>query len=374
MKGKLSLFSFRLKNFKAVQDSKRIKFTPLTVFIGNNGSGKSSIFEGLETLQTLALHGLDAAMLPWHGFEYVWNHSREHRPRLSGSRQEASNPMIFGFQALLGRNLTLKIRVEMEISADSNFDKVFFQKYKTSYGSGKLAESPEYISNGQITDENLKVCVEDWQFLRLVPQLMTEPIPQKRTLGKIRLNKDGSNIAEYLQAIRDQDVQAFNGIVEALKVVLPFAIDLQPVITSELERKVYLALSEERVSQKLPSWLISTGTLRILALLALLRAPDPPPVIIMEEIENGLDPRTIHLLVDEIQYFVESGRGQVIFTTHSPYLLDLLPLSSLILVERVEGEASFTRPADQKEAQDWAKRFSPGQLYTSNRLSRRLGP
>ncbi|MCF8146204.1 MAG: AAA family ATPase [Deltaproteobacteria bacterium] len=66
MKGKLSLFSFRLKNFKAVQDSKTIMFTPLTVFIGNNGSGKSSIFEGLETLQTLALHGLDAAMLPWH--------------------------------------------------------------------------------------------------------------------------------------------------------------------------------------------------------------------------------------------------------------------------------------------------------------------
>jgi AAA15 family ATPase/GTPase len=45
MKGKPSLISFRVKNFKAVQDSKTIKFTPLTVFIGNNGSGKSSIFE-----------------------------------------------------------------------------------------------------------------------------------------------------------------------------------------------------------------------------------------------------------------------------------------------------------------------------------------
>jgi predicted ATPase len=42
MKPKLSLSSFCLKNFKAVQDSKTIKFTPLTAFVGNNGSGKSS--------------------------------------------------------------------------------------------------------------------------------------------------------------------------------------------------------------------------------------------------------------------------------------------------------------------------------------------
>jgi len=371
MKNKLSLFSFRLKNFKAIQDSKTIKFTPLTAFIGNNGSGKSSIVEGLETLQTLALHGIDAAMQPWHGFEYIWNQAKEHRPRMIGNREQLSNPMTFNFHALLERNLPYKIRIHLEISADSNFNKVFFQKYKTSYSSGKLTESPEYISNGEITDGNLKVCVEDWQFLRLMPQFMTEPKPQKRSVRKTKLNQDGSNIAEYMQSIRDQDLKAFNGIIEALKVVLPFAIDLQPIITSELERKVYLALSEDKITEKLPSWLISTGTLRILALLALLRNPDPPPVIIIEEIENGLDPRTIHLLVDEIQDAVESGRTQIILTTHSPYLLDLLPLSSLILVERIDGEPVFNRPADQKEVQDWAKRFSPGQLYTSNRLSQR---
>ena len=49
-----------------------------------------------------------------------------------------------------------------------------------------------------------------------------------------------------------------------------------------------------------PGWLLSTGTLRILALLACLRHPDPPPLLVVEEIENGLDPRTIHLLVEEI--------------------------------------------------------------------------
>lgn len=47
------LRSFRLKHFKAVRDSGVIRFSPLTVFIGNNGSGKSSITEALETLRKL---------------------------------------------------------------------------------------------------------------------------------------------------------------------------------------------------------------------------------------------------------------------------------------------------------------------------------
>ncbi len=64
MKSKLSLSSFCLKSFKAVQNSKTIRFTPLTVFIGNNGSGKSSIVEAMETFQSIVLSGLDEAMIP----------------------------------------------------------------------------------------------------------------------------------------------------------------------------------------------------------------------------------------------------------------------------------------------------------------------
>ena len=69
MKSNLFLKSISLKNFKAIQNSKTIKYTPLTVFIGNNGSGKSSIVEAMETFQSIVLSGLDEAMTPWYGFE-----------------------------------------------------------------------------------------------------------------------------------------------------------------------------------------------------------------------------------------------------------------------------------------------------------------
>ena len=183
---------------------------------------------------------------------------------------------------------------------------------------------------------------------------------------RIPLAKDGANIAEFLLSIRAGLPEVFEGIIEAMQSVLPYAEDMQPVITSELERTVYLHLTEQDF--KVPGWLLSSGTLRILALLALLRQPYPPPLIAIEEIENGLDPRTIHLLVEEIRAAVEAGKTQIILTTHSPYLLDLLPLSAIVLVDRVENEPRFIRPADSKEVQQWAKNFAPGQLYTMNRL------
>jgi hypothetical protein len=65
-------------------------------------------------------------------------------------------------------------------------------------------------------------------------------------------------------------------------------MDLQPGLTSEIERTVYLQMSEQ--NSKVPGWLLSTGALRILAILALLRHPDPPPLLVIEEIvrENRL--------------------------------------------------------------------------------------
>jgi AAA15 family ATPase/GTPase len=81
MKTRLRLRRFRLQSFKAVRDSGTLAFGPLTVFIGNNGSGKSSLIEGLETLWEIALNGVDSAMVRWRGFEYVWNQAVEHQLR-----------------------------------------------------------------------------------------------------------------------------------------------------------------------------------------------------------------------------------------------------------------------------------------------------
>lgn len=185
----------------------------------------------------------------------------------------------------------------------------------------------------------------------------------------MRLAKDGANLAEYLNDIRDRDLSAFEGILEAVRYVLPYAADLQPTLTSELERAFYLKLKEQDF--EVPGWLLSTGTLRVVALLACLRHPTPPTLLVVEEIENGLDPRTLHLVVEEIRAAITAGSTQVIFTTHSPYLLDLLDLSHIVTVDREDGQTVFRRP-DEKQLAEWSKSFSPGRLYTMGRLTRNV--
>ncbi|BAZ36724.1 hypothetical protein NIES4101_26440 (plasmid) [Calothrix sp. NIES-4101] len=392
--------SFQVKNFKAIRNSKTINFTPLTVFIGNNGSGKSSVIEALSTYQIMVRDGLDEAMNYWRGFEHIRNQAVPHSTRKSGlERPYETNPVEF------------KIRwknyySEIVVTIDQSGDELFIKKENLEISSIKpkivftRTDTGEFFLKGnQNTDltekdkfqgkcldgeslmstftvrETLKqydiyTDILNWQFLNLNPYYMGSPKPRKRTNKNLNLASDGSNLAEYLLDIYKLDNSVFNGIVETLQYILPYARDLQANVTSELERNVYLQLSENNF--KLPAWLLSTGTLRILALLAVLRHPKPASLIVIEEIENGLDPRSIHLIVDEIKNLVEAGATKVIITTHSPYLLDLLLLSQIILVERDEtGQPVFSRPADQESLQEWSKKFGPGKLYTMNRLSQR---
>lgn len=381
--------SFRLENFKAVRDSGVVKFTPLTVFIGNNGSGKSSLIEGMETMQSIVENGLDKAMQQWKGFEHIWNRAAEHNlQQKSETRPYHTNPMRFELRGTTSRQSYYAMS---EINAGAGENNIFIHREQFDWGSKSyrvrmVRDSEGWIGKGYIGDpidgSNVKqkvadgqsiltgrMQIDDWQFLTLQPQSMGTPVPQKRTGGKIRLEKDGSNIAEYLLDIFRIDPVALDGIIETLQYVLPYARNMEPLITSELERTVYLQLREAEF--KVPGWLLSTGTLRILALLAVLRHPTPPPLLVVEEIENGLDPRTISLLVEEIRSAVESGTTQAILTTHSPYLLDLLTLSHIVVVERnEEGAPVFTRPGDHESMRKWAEKFSPGRLYTMNQLGR----
>lgn len=368
----MRLQSVRIRNFKAIVDSKTIRLGPLTAFIGHNGSGKSSLIEALETYQTIARDGLDIAMQRWMGIEHARHKAVEAKERAG----EAVNPIAF--ELTIGDSPRKVSRFLLEANNDPAANRMFISKEHVDHQDGSFIERDSVAAKTYSLGRSMLFTpigifqreadqVMDWQFLVLQPERMGVPQPQQRTGGGVRLAKDGSNIADFLLDIRRLDQAAFDGIVETMSYVLPYARDLQPSVTSELERKAYLQLTE--ADFKVPGWMLSTGTLRMLALLALLRHPNPPPLIVVEEIENGLDPRSIHLIVEEIRNAVLGGVTQVVLTTHSPYLLDLLTLEHLVLVERdVNGQPRFLRPADSENLQRWATDFAPGKLYTMGNL------
>src|ERR1700693_2878127 len=99
--------------------------------------------------------------------------------------------------------------------------------------SGKpIPVNPKLEGGQSIFQDMIGAQLEPWQFLSLVPDAMGQPVAQQRAAGRIRLARNGANIAEYLNEIRKLDPDAFNGIFESLQYVLPFAKDLQPALAS----------------------------------------------------------------------------------------------------------------------------------------------
>ena len=399
------LESFRLKNFKAIRNSE-LEFTPLTVLIGDNGSGKSSLVDGLQTYHRIITDGLDEAMLMWRGFEYVHN-----PPLLPGRSTSEESQMNSPIEFELSGDATPEFSdgaeapqflTVLKVNKKPTSELTFIEKESVHYAGLKVLErdsegviqfinkelafgirpSDAIISKGgyyyyareNADDEHMGDLMGygirfDWQFLKLNPWLMGEPRLAQRTAGPIRLRSDGLNIAEYLCHILEWYPDAFEGILEALQYVLPYMKELKPIISDALGRHSYMELTESDF--QVMGWLLSTGTLRVLALLALFRHPNPPPLIVIEEIENGLDPRSVQLIVEEIRRVTESGHSQIILTSHSPYLLDLFDLSQIVLVERRNGAPTFTRPDEHKELDSWKERFGPGRLFSSGRLRNR---
>jgi predicted ATPase len=88
---------------------------------------------------------------------------------------------------------------------------------------------------------------------------------------------------------------------------------------------------------------LSDGTLRFLCWAALCLAPDPPPLICIDEPEVGLHPRVLPVLAGLLRAL--SARTQVLVATHSPHLLSQFQLDEVAVMRKDKRRAEFVRPA-----------------------------
>jgi predicted ATPase len=88
----------------------------------------------------------------------------------------------------------------------------------------------------------------------------------------------------------------------------------------------------------IPARVLSEGTVRLLGLLILVGGPAPPGLVGLEEPENGVHPRRLGLLAEYLNTRRLVEDSQFIVTTHSPHLLDCLPLTALYICRRHQGQ------------------------------------
>ncbi len=391
----MQIKSIAIDNFKAVRRSGTVRLRPLSVIIGNNGSGKSSLLEAVETYVRVLTDGVDVAMEHWQGFEHI-QHKEAQSGKLSNSPlAKRQSPMRLAMNIKMD-SATAKLTMAINTADNGNF--LYIQNEQGSIGEsvfvrnavGMNANQSMGISSSIDLQASIEAAVKsigrgdamlpylgpfdkvtrglrNMLFLRLNPDMIGQLQLVKRSGQRVKLASDGANVAEYLIDLRERSSSAFEEVTRALRYVLPYASDVEPkVLEAGVLRRSYVQLLEKRY--EIPGWLMSSGSLRVLPLIATLLDPDPPPVVFIEEVENGLDPRTVGLVVDLMRAASASGRSQVIATTHSPYLLDMLDLENVLLCERGSEGPAFSWPADRKEMKQWRDRFMPGRLYTMNAL------
>lgn len=407
------ILNIEIFHFKAIQHLPELPLQPFTAFVGNNGSGKSSVIECLRILQTSITNNIEEAFSAWGGLDQVRNYNaiqefpdktafgvdRKHYPIIINIKCKINNK-IFEYSASF--NLTLNndyYFVESEFlycddvcifqtdAVDNNgnsYASLFKNKNEFYYPNSENEFGFRHKSNIlllSLEDGNpyelhpdflvFKNYIINWQFLCLDAHLMGMPVIQNRLSKEIRLDYNGRNIAEYILWIRAQGQEYLNSIVQKMIFVLPYIKQIQPNIQETFNREVGLLLHETHdKSRPLPGWLLSSGTLRILALISLFDTPKPPSVLFVDEIENGLDPRTIGLLLNEIRNETTAGKMQVVITTHSPYLLDLLPIESIIVTDKRVDYCKYHIPATEERLKVWIEKFTPGRLFTTGKFSR----
>ena len=376
----MKLTSIRIRHFKAVQDSGTIKLGPLTAFVGYNGTGKSSLIEACEFFQHYALGGIEAALSPWFKFDHIlWQGSDRKRDSHSAFYNQPLEITLTGkvpkstWKAALevGELAATVGKIEARsVAAKREFLKV--GKLEKEYRLEDRDRRRPRVGS-QVFDQEWAVDFRQWMFLNLNPHDIGQPRRRPESRAEEPLLKTGSNLADVLKTFLDQDPDGFNAMVEALQYIVPYTANIRPDIAKDLvETRSLIQLTERFRAGRdfsLPGWVLSGGTLRLLALLAALRHPAGPSVLFIEELENGLDPRAIGFVIDEIRSAVQSGDKQVILTTHSPYLLDKLALEHIVAVERPDGGPPvFRRPAEEKELREWSAKFAPGSLYSMGLL------
>lgn len=201
-------------------------------------------------------------------------------------------------------------------------------------GSQKLALAnlPEDEDKFPVAVWVKRTLMEGIHHLVLDSQAMRAPAPPGTPKD---FQADGSNLPWVADALQRSDPEAFGEWIRHVRTALP---DIESVesVEREEDRHRYLRV-RYRTGLAAPSWTVSDGTLRFLALTLLAYVDPPGKIFLIEEPENGIHPQALEAV---FQALSSVRQCQVLCATHSPVLLSLAEPSQVLCFSRAEDGAT----------------------------------
>lgn len=399
--------SLHLKNILSFKDAE-IELQPLNVLIGPNAAGKSNLIETIAMLQATPedLAGFFRRNGP--AGDWIWRGDGTSRSDSIAAEvtAEISNPAslsmplryVLRFAESNERLHVIAERLEnLRPHQDSQPRPYFF--FEVENGFGWISPSRPPSGNARDHDQSERNGADDTIRTMLTPNDID---PGKSVLSQIR---DPVNFPALTQTARRLSAmklyrswnvgrdsparrpQATDGAIDFLeedfKNLALIVNDLQgyrlePSIDTYLNQfyewydrlhprvfggTIQLAANEVGISGAIPATRLSDGTIRFIALLAVLCHPKPPELICIEEPEIALHPDAMSLLAELLRY--ASQRTQIIVTTHSPELVNQFsdePELVMVCERSVTTGTQFYRLSKSRLA-DWLNDYRLGEIW-----------
>lgn len=361
------LIRLEVENFRSLRKIV-LPLGDLTVLVGPNGAGKTNVLKVFEFLADIIRTDLKPALDQRGGFDQVVFHGGEADPATIRIKAVATWTTYSSTTAPDEYDLRIT-RTRRREGVDVLSRRETFQ-FKRSGGRGRRitirGRQATVIGTGEQTeDEQLSIGIRPLSSgLTTFSRLQGEPGGEEvtavaerlasfrvfdvavdrarlpaRVLGRREgLQDDASNLAAFLLYLRNLAPETWEQLQEDACQVLPQLDGIDFDYPSGSAREVVVVLRERGLRRPTQLADASYGTIRLLGLLALLYDPYPPALTCVEEIDHGLHPQALELLVERLRE--ASARSQFIIATHSPAFVDRLRLDEFVVCERAADGSS----------------------------------
>jgi predicted ATPase len=179
-----------------------------------------------------------------------------------------------------------------------------------------------------------------------------------------RFQSDGSNLPWVIESLKKNHPNLFRAWVKHLQTALP-DLDGILIVEKEEDRSRYLKLCY-RGGFKYPSWVVSDGTLRLLALTLLAYLPARGRPCFIEEPENGLHPYVVDVAYQSLSSIYED---QVLVATHSPVFVSNAKPEDILCFRAGGDQGTEIIPGNNHPAlRNWKGEENLGVLYAGGVL------
>jgi len=348
--------SLRVKNYRALRNIELKQLKPLSVFLGANGSGKSTIFDVFAFLSECFTDGLRRAWDKRGRFKELRSRGSDGPIEFELKyREEPGTPIITYHLSINEDAAGPFVNTEWLRWRPSSRGK-YVRFLDFHHGIGSIISSEKPNETDQPIDEQLdepsmiavstfgqsahyprvtafRRFITDWHLSYLSIEAVRgvpEAGPQEQ------LSETGDNLPNVIQYLQERYPERLEKILSVLSDRVP---RLEKVETERMgDGRLLLQIKDAPFEQPILAKFTSDGTLKLLSYLTLFHDPKPPQLIGIEEPENYLHPRLLTGLVGE---FLEVLMfSQLIITTHSPHLVNELSAEEVWVLYR--DEKGFT--------------------------------